>query len=103
MHIGVKHKNDWFDPKSYPSVPYVVNLLMDPMEKMDRSRTSGVTSDGSSSRRSCGRRRPPGPSWRRIWRASRTIRRARGRTRSAWRRPSTRRWGRWRAPPAAAT
>ncbi len=34
MHIGVKHNGTWFDPKSYPSVPYVVNLLMDPMEKM---------------------------------------------------------------------
>ena len=34
MHIGVKHNGDWFDPKSYPSVPYIVNLLMDPMEKV---------------------------------------------------------------------
>jgi len=34
MHIGVKHHGSWFDEKSYPSVPYVVNLLMDPMEKM---------------------------------------------------------------------
>lgn len=34
MHIGVKHKGTWFDEKSYPSVPYVVNLLMDPLEKM---------------------------------------------------------------------
>jgi arylsulfatase len=34
MHIGVKHKGSWFDDKSYPSVPYIVNLLMDPMEKM---------------------------------------------------------------------
>jgi arylsulfatase len=34
MHIGVKHHGTWFDAKSYPSVPYVVNLLMDPMEKM---------------------------------------------------------------------
>jgi arylsulfatase len=34
MHIGVKHGGSWFDAKSYPSVPYVVNLLMDPMEKM---------------------------------------------------------------------
>jgi arylsulfatase len=30
----VKHHGSWFDEKSYPSVPYVVNLLMDPMEKM---------------------------------------------------------------------
>ena len=34
MHIGVKHNGSWFDEKAYPSVPYVVNLLMDPMEKM---------------------------------------------------------------------
>ncbi|WP_339487711.1 arylsulfatase [Pseudomonas sp. EL_65y_Pfl2_R95] len=34
MHIGVKHKGNWFDEKSYPSVPYIVNLLMDPMEKV---------------------------------------------------------------------
>lgn len=34
IHIGVKHKGTWFDEKAYPSVPYIVNLLMDPMEKM---------------------------------------------------------------------
>jgi arylsulfatase len=34
MDIGVKHNGDWFDEKSYPSVPYVTNLLMDPMEKV---------------------------------------------------------------------
>jgi arylsulfatase len=34
IHFGVKHHGSWFDEKSYPSVPYVVNLLMDPMEKM---------------------------------------------------------------------
>lgn len=34
MHIGVKHNGDWFDEKAYPSVPYVVNLLMDPLEKV---------------------------------------------------------------------
>jgi arylsulfatase len=34
MHIGVKHHGSWFDEKAYPSVPYLVNLLMDPMEKM---------------------------------------------------------------------
>jgi arylsulfatase len=34
MHIGVKHHGSWFDEKAYPSVPYVVNLLMDPMEKV---------------------------------------------------------------------
>ncbi|WP_175107950.1 hypothetical protein [Pararobbsia alpina] len=35
MHIGVKKDNNWFNEKSYPSVPYPFNLLMDPMEKMD--------------------------------------------------------------------
>jgi len=34
MHIGVKHHGDWFDEKSFPSVPYIVNLLMDPLEKV---------------------------------------------------------------------
>jgi arylsulfatase A-like enzyme len=34
MHIGVKHHGDWFEAKSYPSIPYIVNLLMDPMEKV---------------------------------------------------------------------
>lgn len=35
MHIGVKKEGSWWNEKSYPSVPYVFNLLMDPMEKMD--------------------------------------------------------------------
>jgi arylsulfatase len=34
LDIGVKHNGDWFDEKSYPSVPYVTNLLMDPGEKV---------------------------------------------------------------------
>ena len=34
-HIGVKKKGSWWNEKAYPSVPYVFNLLMDPMEKMD--------------------------------------------------------------------
>jgi arylsulfatase len=34
MHIGVKPKGSWWNEKSYPSVPYIFNLLMDPMEKM---------------------------------------------------------------------
>jgi arylsulfatase len=34
MDIGVKHNGDWFDEKAYPSVPYVTNLLMDPMERV---------------------------------------------------------------------
>jgi arylsulfatase len=35
MHIGVKKEGSWWNPKQYPSVPYIFNLLMDPMEKMD--------------------------------------------------------------------
>ncbi len=35
MHIGVKRDGSWWNEKSYPSVPYIFNLLMDPMEKMD--------------------------------------------------------------------
>jgi arylsulfatase A-like enzyme len=35
MHIGVKYDGSWFNEKKYPSVPYLFNLLMDPMEKMD--------------------------------------------------------------------
>ncbi|RJF91194.1 arylsulfatase [Sphingomonas cavernae] len=35
MHIGVKKEGSWWNEKAYPSVPYVFNLLMDPMEKMD--------------------------------------------------------------------
>ena len=34
MDIGVKHHGTWWDEKAYPSVPYLTNLLMDPMEKM---------------------------------------------------------------------
>jgi hypothetical protein len=35
MHIGVKSEGSWWNDKHYPSVPYVFNLLMDPMEKID--------------------------------------------------------------------
>lgn len=35
MHIGVKKDGGWFNEKSYPSGPYLFNLLMDPLEKMD--------------------------------------------------------------------
>jgi arylsulfatase len=35
MHIGVKKEGSWFNDRSYPSVPYLFNLRMDPMEKMD--------------------------------------------------------------------
>ena len=35
MPIGVKPEGIWWNEKYYPSVPYIFNLLMDPMEKMD--------------------------------------------------------------------
>ena len=35
MHIGVKPEGSWWNQKYYPSVPYLFNLRMDPMEKMD--------------------------------------------------------------------
>lgn len=35
MAIGIKPNGIWFDPKTYPSIPYLFNLLTDPMEKMD--------------------------------------------------------------------
>jgi arylsulfatase len=35
LSFGVKQGGTWWDPKSYPSVPFVFNLRMDPMEKMD--------------------------------------------------------------------
>jgi arylsulfatase len=35
MHIGVKPEGSWWNEKYYPSVPYLFNLRMDPMEKMD--------------------------------------------------------------------
>ena len=35
MHIGVKPEGSWWDEKYYPSVPYIFNLRMDPMEKVD--------------------------------------------------------------------
>ena len=35
MHIGVKPDGLWWNEKYYPNVPYLFNLLMDPMEKMD--------------------------------------------------------------------
>jgi arylsulfatase len=36
MHIGVKPDGIWWNPKTYPSVPFLFNLLMDPMEKTDQ-------------------------------------------------------------------
>jgi arylsulfatase A-like enzyme len=35
MHIGLKPEGSWWNEKYYPNVPYLFNLLMDPMEKMD--------------------------------------------------------------------
>ena len=35
MHIGLKKEGSWWNDKYYPSVPYLFNLLMDPMERMD--------------------------------------------------------------------
>ncbi len=35
LAFGVKTNGLWWDEKTYPSVPYVFNLKMDPMEKMD--------------------------------------------------------------------
>lgn len=36
MHIGAKQEGSWWNEKYYPSVPYLFNLLMDPMERMDQ-------------------------------------------------------------------
>jgi arylsulfatase A-like enzyme len=36
VHIGVKKEGIWWNAKEYPSVPYLFNLLMDPLEKMDQ-------------------------------------------------------------------
>ncbi len=33
--FGVKKDGIWFEEKSYPSIPFVFNLRMDPLEKMD--------------------------------------------------------------------
>lgn len=45
MHIGVKKEGIWWNEKYYPSVPYLFNLAMDPMEKMDpESHEWGFTS-----------------------------------------------------------
>ena len=59
MHIGVKPKGSWWNEKYYPSVPYLFNLLMDPMEKMDpESRGMGLRRAQVLRRRKCGRRPP---------------------------------------------
>ena len=34
MHIGAKREGSWWNEKYYPSIPYLVNLQMDPLEKM---------------------------------------------------------------------
>jgi arylsulfatase len=35
VHIGVKKDGLWWNDKTYPNVPYLFHLRMDPMEKMD--------------------------------------------------------------------
>src|SRR5215472_16361640 len=35
LSFGVKKEGSWWNAKDYPSVPYIFNLRMDPMEKMD--------------------------------------------------------------------
>ena len=35
MHIGIKKEGSWWNAKYWPSVPYIFNLRMDPLEKMD--------------------------------------------------------------------
>jgi len=35
LSFGVKKEGSWWNAKNYPSVPYIFNLRMDPMEKMD--------------------------------------------------------------------
>jgi arylsulfatase A-like enzyme len=45
MHIGVKKEGIWWNEKVYTSIPYLFNLLMDPLEKMDQeSHEWGTTS-----------------------------------------------------------
>jgi arylsulfatase len=36
MHIGTKKEGSWWNQKSYTSIPYLFNLLMDPLERMDQ-------------------------------------------------------------------
>jgi len=36
MHIGVKKEGNWWNEKYYPSIPFLFNLAMDPLEKMDQ-------------------------------------------------------------------
>jgi arylsulfatase len=36
MHIGVKKYGSWWNEKYYSSVPLLINLAMDPLEKMDQ-------------------------------------------------------------------
>ena len=45
MHIGMKKEGSWWNQKTYTSIPYLFNLLMDPLEKMDQeSHEWGTTS-----------------------------------------------------------
>jgi len=61
MHIGLKREVSWWNEKYYPSVPYLFNLLTDPMERMDPDRRRRAISDASYSRRSCGAPTAAGP------------------------------------------
>jgi hypothetical protein len=61
MHIGYRAHGQWFDEKTYPAVPSVFNLLMDPMEQMDPY--LNLILGASSSPRRCGFRRPLRRSW----------------------------------------
>jgi arylsulfatase A-like enzyme len=36
MHIGAKKDGLWWNQKTYTSIPYLFNLLMDPLERMDQ-------------------------------------------------------------------
>ncbi|WP_199748551.1 arylsulfatase [Candidimonas sp. SYP-B2681] len=36
IHIGAKKEGSWWNQKTYMSVPYLFNLLMDPLERMDQ-------------------------------------------------------------------
>jgi len=78
MHIDVKREGSWWNEKYYPSVPYIFNLLMDPMEKMDPESPEGATLVGNSSHPSSGLPPLPARSFRPTCRACRSFRPVRG-------------------------
>ena len=64
MVIGYKPEGSWFDEKVDPSVPTVFNLLMDPMEKIDRhSHEWGYEGRKFFATERCGHLRPLRRSW----------------------------------------